>query len=95
MSKVDPTKLQKDHNLDRKSTLLLKAANAEIEKPHDDANPETAEAKLEDPGVDVSSSYLLAILPLELNVFRIGFTRLQWFGWYPSSSAPKNDHLPS
>lgn len=52
MSKVDPSKLQKEHNLDRKSMLLLKVANEEIEKPHNQDETTAEIVREEEPGVD-------------------------------------------
>ncbi|KAG8895228.1 hypothetical protein FRB99_000694 [Tulasnella sp. 403] len=49
MSKIDPEKLQKEHNLDRRSTLLLKVAQEEVKKPDGDAQDIT---KDEEPGLD-------------------------------------------
>lgn len=54
MSKVDPSKLQKEHNLDRKSMLLLKVANEEVEKPAGQDGTTAELVKEEEPGLDVS-----------------------------------------
>ncbi|KAG9018187.1 hypothetical protein FRB90_011936 [Tulasnella sp. 427] len=52
MSKVDPSKLQKEHNLDRKSMLLLKVANEEVEKPINQDGTTAELVKEEEPGLD-------------------------------------------
>ncbi|KAG8864279.1 hypothetical protein FRB96_006100 [Tulasnella sp. 330] len=53
MSKVDPKKLENVHNLDRKSALLIRMANQEIEKPGETSgSTEDEPAKLEEPGLD-------------------------------------------
>ncbi|KAG8932276.1 hypothetical protein FRC01_014807 [Tulasnella sp. 417] len=52
MSKVDPAKLQKEHNLDRKSMLLLKVANEEVEKPAGRDETTAELVREEEPGVD-------------------------------------------
>ncbi|KAG8994995.1 hypothetical protein FRB94_009525 [Tulasnella sp. JGI-2019a] len=54
MSKVDPKQLENVHNLDRKSALLIRVANQEVEKPGG-APADTTEdgtTRIEEPGVD-------------------------------------------
>ena len=60
MSKIDPEKLQKEHNLDRKSTLLLKAAQVAEDGEKDDLEA----AKEEEPGLDVSILYYRELICL-------------------------------
>lgn len=57
MSKVDPKKLENVHNLDRKSALLIRVANQEIEKAGGGqpvgGTVDDEPAKIEEPGLDV------------------------------------------
>lgn len=82
MSKVDPSKLQKEHNLDRKSMLLLKVANEEIDKPHNQDETTAEIVREEEPGVDVCQHMLPIVIIGDItetrDLYRLFVASMAW-----------------